>query len=34
MEIPFANVGPVPFLLGFVEISIEVDDELLDKILS
>jgi hypothetical protein len=34
VEVPFADVGPVSFLLGFVEVGIEVNDEFLDEGLS
>lgn len=33
MKIPFADVRPVPFFLGFVEIGVEIDDKLFDKAL-
>ena len=34
MSIPFGEIGPVSFWLGFVELSIEVDDELSEKLLA
>ena len=32
--VPFADVGPVSLFLSFVEIDVEIDDELLDEGLS
>ena len=32
VEVPFGEVGPVPLFLGFVEVGVEIDDELLQEI--
>ena len=34
MSVPFGDIGPISFLLGFVEVSIKVDDKFADKALS
>ena len=34
MSVPFGDIGPISFLLGFVEVSIKVDDKFADEALS
>lgn len=31
MSVPFGDIGPIPFLLGFIEVGIKVDDKSTDK---
>lgn len=33
MNVPFTDVSPIPLLLGFVEVYVKVNDELLNEAL-